>query len=160
MLKSLRRVRYWLRLIAVTSVAENLDKRLSEGRVGGWVAGVLGLLSVALAGLGVFSVFAYTVEQRTSEIGIRLALGARPAQVVRTILTSNGAPLLGGLSVGIAAAAAAARLIRSFLHGLSPFDPIAYAGVAAVFAAIAIAATILPARRATRIDPIEALRCE
>ena len=146
--------------IAVTSVAENLDKRLSEGRVGAWVAGVLGLLSVALAGLGVFSVFAYTVEQRTSEIGIRLALGARPAQVVRTILTSNAAAVFGGLAVGIAAAVAAARVIRSFLYGLSPFDPIAYAAVAAVLAAIAIAATILPARRATRIDPIVALRCE
>ncbi len=146
--------------IVVTSIAENLDKRLSEGRVGAWVAGVLGLLSVALAGLGVFSVFAYTVEQRTSEIGIRLALGARPAQVVSTILTSNAAALLGGLAVGIVAAVAAARVIRSLLYGLSPFDPISYVAVAAVLAVIAIAATILPARRATRIDPIVALRCE
>lgn len=146
--------------LTVTSVAESLDKRFAQSRVGAWVAGVLGLLSVCLAGLGVFSVFAYTVEQRTSEIGIRLALGARPAQVVGTLVATNSGALLAGLGVGIAGALAATRIIRSLLNGLSPFDPIAYVSVAAVLTIIAVAATIVPARRATRIDPIAALRCE
>jgi predicted permease len=146
--------------VTVTSVADSLDKRLAQSRTGAWVAGVLGLLSVCLAGLGVFSVFAYTVEQRGSEIGIRLALGARPAQILGTLLGSNARPLLGGLVMGLAGAVAAARIIRSLLYGLSPFDPVAYLRVAIVLAGLAVAATILPARRALRIDPASTLRAE
>ena len=146
--------------IKVTSVAESLDKRLAQSRIGAWVAAVLGLLSACLAGLGVFSVFAYTVAQRASEIGIRLALGARPAQIVRTLLGSNARPLLGGLLFGIAGAVTAAHIIRSLLYDLSPFDPIAYVTVGAVLTIVAIAATILPARQALRIDPAAALRAE
>ena len=107
-----------------------------------------------------FSVFAYTVAQRASEIGIRLALGARPAQIVRTLLGSNARPLLGGLLFGIAGAVTAAHIIRSLLYDLSPFDPIAYVTVGAVLTIVAIAATILPARQALRIDPAAALRAE
>jgi ABC-type antimicrobial peptide transport system permease subunit len=146
--------------LGVTSVAENLDRRLAPSVVAAWVAGVLGVLAAILAGIGVFSVFAYAVEQRTAEVGIRLALGARPSQIVYALLASNSGSVLLGGAFGIAGALAASQILRNQLHGLSPFDPIAYAGVAAVLAMIAFAATVVPARRATRIDPIAALRCE
>jgi len=147
--------------VAVTGVAETLDRRLAASRVTAWVAGALGLLAAALAGIGVFSVFAYTVEQRTSEMGIRLALGARPAQIVWTLLATSSGPLAAGLAFGAAGAVAAGLALRSFLSGgLSPFDPITYAEVAVLLAIVAVAATVVPARRATRIDPIAALRCE
>jgi len=102
----------------------------------------------------------YAIRGLRREPGIRLALGARPAQVVGTLLATNSGALLAGLGMGIAGALAATRIIRSLLNGLSPFDPIAYVSVAVVLTFIAIAATIVPARRATRIDPIAALRCE
>jgi len=146
--------------LVVTSVSANLDRRLAPSVVAAWTAGVLGLLAAILAGIGVFSVFAYAVEQRTSEVGIRLALGARPAQVVWSLLGSNAGSVALGVAFGGAGAIVASQVLRSQLHGLSPFDPIAYAGVAVVLTVIAGAATIVPARRATRIDPIAALRCE
>jgi hypothetical protein len=90
--------------VVVTQVAETLDRRLAPSCVSAWIAGVLGLLAAALAGIGVFSVFAYTVEQRSTEIGIRLALGARPAQVVRTVLASSARPIAAGLAFGVAGA--------------------------------------------------------
>jgi predicted permease len=144
--------------ITVTSVADSFDKRLAQSRFAAWVAGILGLLSVCLAGMGVFSVFAYTVAQRASEIGIRLALGAPPARIVATLLGSNVRPLLGGLVVGVGCALAAARIIRSFLHGLSPFDPAAFVAVVVVLTLVAVAATFLPTRRAIHIDPATTLR--
>jgi putative ABC transport system permease protein len=144
----------------VTSVSANRDRRLAPSMVAAWVAGALGLLAAVLAGIGVFSVFAYAVEQRTSEVGIRLALGARPAQVVWSLLGSNSGSVALGLVFGVAGALVASQVLRNQLHGLSPFDPIAYVGVAAVLTIIAVAATIVPARRAIRIDPIVALRCE
>jgi predicted permease len=146
--------------LVVTTVSDSLNRRLAPSVVAAWAAGVLGLLAATLAGIGVFSVFAYAVEQRTAEVGIRLALGARPSQIVYALLGSNSGSVLLGVTFGVAGALAASQVLRNQLHGLSPFDPIAYAGVAAVLAMIAVAATIVPARRATRIDPIAALRCE
>jgi len=146
--------------LMVTSVAQNLDRRLAPSIVTAWAAGVLGLLAAALAGIGVFSVFAYAVEQRRSEVGIRLALGARPSQVIWPLLSSTSGPVALGVGLGAIGSFAASQVLRNQLHGLSPFDPLAYAGVAAVLAFIAVAATIVPVRRAIRIDPIAALRCD
>jgi predicted permease len=146
--------------LVVTTVSDSLDRRLAPSVVAAWAAGVLGLLAATLAGIGVFSVFAYAVEQRTAEVGIRLALGARPSQIVYALLASNSGSVVLGGTFGVAGALAASQVLRNQLHGLSPFDPIAYAGVAAVLTMIALAATVVPARRATRIDPIAALRCE
>jgi putative ABC transport system permease protein len=146
--------------LVVTSVSANRDRRLAPSMVAAWTAGMLGLLAAVLAGIGVFSMFAYAVEQRTSEVGIRLALGARPTQIVWSLLASNSGSVALGVVLGVAGALVASQVIRNQLHGLSPFDAIAYLGVAAVLTIIAIAATIVPARRAIRIDPIVALRCE
>jgi putative ABC transport system permease protein len=101
----------------------------------------------------------YTVTRRTKEIGIRMALGAKPIEVIRLVLGSSSRAVLIGFLLGFAGAAAVSQLLRSLLFGLSPFDPLSYVLVALLLAA-GLAATFLPARRATKIDPMAALRCE
>ena len=137
-----------------------LEERRKALRAGPILAGLLGVFALGLATVGMFGVFAYAVRQRTREIGIRMALGAQPADVVRLILAGHSRAVVVGLFVGLLGAMAASQVLRSFLYGVSPFDPIAYLGVAAVLAFAGIAATYIPARRATRIDPIAALRCD
>lgn len=127
-----------------------------------WVAPVLasslGALALGLAAVGVFSMFAYTVQQKTREIGIRIALGATTARVIGVMLRSAAVPLSVGLTLGFLAAIAGARLIRAYLYGLSPLDPLAYVAAAAVLMAAAVIASYVPARRAARIDPAVSLK--
>jgi predicted permease len=141
-------------------LSDNLRSQLAPARYAATLAGALGLLALALASIGMSGVFAYMVRQRTREIGLRMALGAHPAQVVRLVLASNLRALAWGLAAGIAGAFAATRLLRSMMNGVSPFDPLAYAGVFTLLVAAAIAASALPARRAARVDPVTALRWE
>jgi putative ABC transport system permease protein len=105
-------------------------------------------------------VFAFVVQARTPEIGLRMAIGARPAQVIAFVLRSTAWATLGGIGAGLIGAFAAARLLEGALFGVSPFDPLAYALAASLLALAAGIATYIPARRATRIDPITALRCD
>jgi len=121
---------------------------------------VLGLIALVLASSGVYGVMAHSVTERTHEIGIRLALGAEPRQVLRWI-AGRGIRLAAiGLGIGFAVAFAAARLLASLIYGVSPTDPLIFVGVPAALAVVAIAACYLPARRALRVDPIVALRYE
>jgi putative ABC transport system permease protein len=143
-----------------TPLSVNLEKYLQASQAGAAIAEGLGAFALALASIGMFGVFAYCVEQRTKEIGIRMALGARPKQVIRLVLGSSSRAVLVGFLLGFAGAAAVAQLLRSLLFGLSPFDPVSYVIVAMILAAAGLAATYLPARRATKIDPMAALRCE
>jgi len=122
-----------------------------------WAIGALALL---LAAVGAFGVFAYAVEERRREIGIRIALGARAAQVVRFAVGRLQGTVVAGLVVGLGLAAAAAPLLGRFLYGLSPLDPTAYGQVALLLGATAAAATWLPARRAARVDPVATLRAD
>jgi ABC-type antimicrobial peptide transport system permease subunit len=124
------------------------------------LAGALGLLGLILAVVGVFGVISFSVSQRTHEIGIRMALGAGSPNVLRMILR-QGAMIVGvGLALGIALAAVTARLVGNFLSGVSPFDPLTYAWVSVALAVVAMLACYIPARRATRVDPLVALRYE
>jgi predicted permease len=143
-----------------TPLSSNLDKYLQASRAGAAIAEGLGGFALALATIGMFGVFAYWVEQRTKEIGIRMALGARPKQVIRLVLGSSSRAVLIGLALGFAGAAFVSQLLRKLLFGLSPFDPVAYAIVALLLASASLAATFFPARRAITIDPMSALRCE
>jgi putative ABC transport system permease protein len=121
---------------------------------------VFGLLALVLAAVGIYGVMAYTVAQRTREIGIRVALGARPAAVLGMVM-GNGMKLVAiGTAIGTAAALALTRAASSLLYGISSADATTYLAIAAVLAAVALAATILPARRAMRVDPMRALRIE
>jgi predicted permease len=121
------------------------------------IASALGLVALVLATVGVYGVVSYSVEQRRRELGIRIALGARPDQVARHVLRANGIAIAIGLAVGLAIAAAASLLLRSRLYGLSPLDPVAYAGVLGLLAIAGAVASIVPARRAARTDPIVTL---
>ena len=117
-------------------------------------------IALILAAIGIYGVMAYSVNQRTHEIGIRMALGALPGDVKRLILTS-GARIVGlGLVLGTAGALVSTRLISTLLFSVSPYDPVAYVGIIVILSAIAFLACYLPARRATKVDPLVALRCE
>jgi ABC-type antimicrobial peptide transport system permease subunit len=119
---------------------------------------VLGLFGLGLATVGMFGVFGYVVRQRTREIGIRIALGARSREIIRLVLTGSSRPVIAGLAVGILGSLGASQALRSALHGVSPLDPLTYGGVALLLAAAAIAASYLPARRAAHLNPAQALR--
>jgi len=117
-------------------------------------------VALALAAVGLYGVIAYGVARRTREIGVRVALGARPRDVL-SLVVGDGARLLGiGLGVGLALALAATRLLRGLLFGVSPTDPGSLIAVAVLLSAVALLACALPARRAARLDPVVALRTE
>ncbi|MCA1561830.1 MAG: FtsX-like permease family protein [Acidobacteria bacterium] len=119
-----------------------------------------GFLALTLATLGIASVAAYTVQQRTTEIGVRVALGARPSHVLRLVAMSGLAPVAAGLAAGCAGVFVLGRLLASQLYGTSALDPVAIGGSVGAPGAIALLASLLPARRALRVDPITTLRGE
>jgi macrolide transport system ATP-binding/permease protein len=129
-------------------------------RIAAWLAAALGLLAVFLSGLGIYGVVAYTFARRTREVGIRMAVGARRADIGRLVLRFAAGLILPGVLVGGVAGVALAFLVRGFLIGVRPLDLPTFAGVAAVLAAVVVAATIVPARRAATVQPMEALRSE
>jgi putative ABC transport system permease protein len=145
------------RVIPLSSV---LAPRLRSARIAAATAGSLGLLAMGFACVGMFGVFAYWVRQRTQEIGVRMALGAQSSDVIRLVLGTTSRAVGLGIVAGLGAAAAAGRLLRSFLFGLSGVDPLTYVAVALLLTAASLLAAFLPARRATRIDPLVALRYE
>ncbi len=136
------------------------DRWLATTRFGANLATGIAVLALVLAAIGVFGVFAYLVQERTREIGLRMAIGAQPHQVVAFVFRSTAWATLGGLIVGVIGSFASSRLLAGQLFGISPFDPIAYGLAATILALAAGIATCIPARRATRIDPISALRCD
>jgi ABC-type antimicrobial peptide transport system permease subunit len=110
--------------------------------------------------VGLFGVLSYIVAQRTSEIGIRIALGAQREQVLGTVLLDGLRPALFGLALGLAGSVAVVRLIRTMLYQTQPLDPTVFVGVAAALLLVATAACLIPAWRASRLDPMQALRTE
>ncbi|HEY6249861.1 MAG TPA: ABC transporter permease [Candidatus Angelobacter sp.] len=129
-------------------------------RLAAVMASTMGLMGLVLAVVGVYGVISYSAAQRTHEIGIRVALGAQPVQVLKTILRQGVIIVLCGLAFGILAAIAIAKLVGSFLVDVSAVDPVTYVGVSLLLASVALLASFIPARRATRVDPMPALRCE
>jgi predicted permease len=142
------------------TVGEFLNQGLWAPRMGAVLLGIFGLLALALASIGIYGVMAYSVSQRTNEIGIRMALGARPAQVLRLVLAQGIQLALMGAAAGVLVALLLGRYVSGLLFGVSGKDPLTIGGVALLLSAVAALACYIPARRATRVDPIVALRYE
>ena len=144
----------------ITTMERLLSEALAQPRFTSVVLGFFGASALALAALGIYGVLSTTVAQRTSEIGIRMALGARSADVVRMVVRQGMRLTLAGLAIGLAAALASAPVLRSLLFGVGAQDPFTFAFVSGLLAAVALLASYLPARRASRIEPLIALRHE
>jgi ABC-type antimicrobial peptide transport system permease subunit len=137
---------------------EQIETRFADERAFAFSYGLFGALGAILASIGLFGVMSYNVVRRTNEIGIRLAIGAERRAVLHMIVRESLAVVLIGIAVGFIAAHAASRLIRSLLFGIEPADPWTFATVTALMIAVSALASYLPARRASQIDPIIALR--
>jgi ABC-type antimicrobial peptide transport system permease subunit len=147
-------------LAEVKSMEQNLQMYRTPARIVTELASVLGAFALFLATIGIYSVVSYAVSRRIREIGIRMTLGAGRREVMRLILSGAMRPVIVGVALGVAAAAAISQVLASVLYGLSPIDPIAFVGVTLFLVAIALLASFIPARRAMRIDPMDALRYE
>jgi putative ABC transport system permease protein len=144
----------------VRTMKEQVAEAVAQPRLRSALLGLFSTVALILASLGIYSVTACSVAERKKELGIRIALGAEPS-AVRAMILGQGLKLtVIGLVLGLAGAAAAARLIEGFLYGVSAADPFTYVTTCAVFLAVAMLASYLPARRAMKVDPIVTLREE
>jgi putative ABC transport system permease protein len=144
----------------VKSMAQILVEDLRQSVVLIGIIGIFALVALALAALGIYGVVAHAVAQRTHEIGVRMALGAAVGDVIRLVVRQGLVPVVAGLLIGMAAGVAVSQVMRGVLYGVTPGDPITYATAAIVLTAVALLACVAPARRATRVDPIMAIRAE
>jgi putative ABC transport system permease protein len=150
-------------LIPVTKVrtmSEVMAVSLSERRFNALLIGIFAAVAVTLAAVGLYGVIAYLVQQRTREIGVRMALGAQRGDVLKLVMRHGLALSVIGSAIGICAAFASSRLLTSLLHGVQATDLPTFAGVTLLLLGIAVAATYLPVRRAARVDPAVALRAQ
>jgi len=147
-------------LVKVRTMEDNMATTVAQPRFRTWLIGILAMLALVLAAVGVYGVMSYTVTQRTSEIGVRVALGAQPKDVFRIIVGEGLRLALFGVGVGLVAALVLTRLLQSFLFGISAYDPLTFIAVSLLLTLVAVAASYFPARRATRVDPMIALRYE
>jgi ABC-type antimicrobial peptide transport system permease subunit len=129
-------------------------------RLFGWMFAMFGLVALVLASVGVYGVIAYGVSQRTQEIGVRVALGAQPADVLRLVVRNGAVLAVSGIGIGLIGAYGLTRIIQSLLVDVSSTDVISFVGVTLFLGAVALFASYVPARRATRVDPLTALRYE
>jgi predicted permease len=144
----------------VLTMQELVTNSLSSQRFSLWLLGAFALLALVLAAIGIYSVLSYSVRRRVQEIGIRLALGATLSDVLRMIVFEGMRPTLLGVAIGVAGALALARVMTNLVYGVKPTDPLTFLSVAAVLAIVALLASIIPAYRAAKVDPMVALRYE
>ena len=157
--EAVRRIDPNLPLMNMTTQTEEIEGRLAQERLFAQAYALFGLLAVSLASIGLFGLMSYSVARRTNEIGVRMALGARPGDVISMVMRESMVMVAAGIAVGLAGTVVTGRLIASLLFGLSPTDPPTVLLAVAVMLAVSAAAGYLPARRAARLDPMAALRC-
>jgi putative ABC transport system permease protein len=144
----------------VAPMSARLERDLNRERLVAWLAFSFGVLALLLASIGLYGVLSYNVARRTQEIGVRMALGARRIVVMRSILGQSGRLTVTGLAIGLLGAAAGSQYLSGLLYGVTPTDPFVLAAVGTVFIVVTTVAAYVPARRATRVDPLVALRSE
>ena len=144
----------------VRTMDQVVSRSISRERFNMWLFSVFGVSALALAAIGIYGLMAYSVEQRTQEIGIRMALGATSGQVRRLVVGQGLILTIVGMAVGVAGALALAKVMSSLLFGVEARDPGVFVTAPLVLAVVALVAAWIPARRASRVDPIEALRYE
>jgi predicted permease len=147
-------------LLNVQTLSERIDQSLSGQRSQAMLLAIFGALALLLSSIGVYGVIAYSVTQRTREIGIRMALGARKGNVIRVVLKQGMSLVVSGVALGLVGALAATRLIASLLFGVTAADPSTFAITSLLLAGVAALASYIPARRAAKVDPLIALRYE
>jgi len=137
-----------------------IDQSVSPRRFVTFLLGGFSVLALILASLGIYGVVSYSVNQRINEIGIRIALGARPAAILRLAIGRGVGMTLIGLAAGLGAGLILTRAVSSLLFGVTAFDPLTFGSIAFLLGSVALVACFIPARRATQFDPIIALRCD
>jgi predicted permease len=141
-------------------MTEYISASLFGAKIAANLLTLLSGIGLLLAAMGLYGVMAYSVVQRTREFGVRVAMGARPRDILRLILRESGTLTLSGMAAGLILAALSARIVANSIYGVSPLDPLTYAAVGLVLVAVALAASYVPAHRATKVDPMVALRYE
>jgi ABC-type antimicrobial peptide transport system permease subunit len=149
-----------LPVYGVQTLAQYRRAHMAESRHGSTLLGIIGALALMLASIGVYGVLAFAVGQRTREIGVRMALGARHHEVVALFLREGVRRTMIGIVIGLALSFGVSRLLASVFLGVTAGDAVAFAGVAALLLTVATFACWLPARRAAKVDPVRALRYE
>jgi putative ABC transport system permease protein len=144
----------------ITSLQSEVENSVDQPRFRAMLIGTFALLALILAAVGVYGLISYTVTQRTREIGIRVALGAAPRQILIPVIREGLRLALVGIGLGLIGAFAAMRALTAFLFGVGASDPLTFAGVALLLLAVATAASYIPSRRALRVDPVVALRAD
>jgi predicted permease len=157
---ALTRVDGKLRATDVRTLDENLSRSILQERMLGTLSGLFGALSLILVSVGVYGVMAFEVARRQKEIGVRMALGARPVQVTGMILAETAVPVVAGVGMGVAGALGITRLAEKMLYGVAATDPVTFAGASGILILLALLAAYVPSRRAARLSPVETLRCE
>jgi predicted permease len=149
-----------LPIVQLRTMEEVVGASVTRQRFLSLLLGIFAVVALTLAAIGTYGILAYMVTERHREIGIRMALGAGSGRVVGLVMKQGLAIAAVGIVVGIAGAAAMSRLLASLLYGVSPSDPVTYGAVAGLIAIVAVVACVVPTRRATRVDPLEAIRAD
>jgi ABC-type antimicrobial peptide transport system permease subunit len=160
MREALRRVDPSLPVYRIETLETSLSNALAPARFRTVLLGSLAAIGLLLALVGIYGVIAYLVTSRRGEIGVRMALGASSGDVVRMVVGQGLRPVLVGTALGAVGALAATRLLAAWLHGVSPNDPVTFGVVALALVGVAVLASLIPARRATKVSALEAMRSE